>query len=98
MRSCDEANLEMRYDPMSQLRRVQRARGTAYPSSERAKGLPDAFRSFQVICTAYQLVLLPVWVALLQSKDGRSLALVNGQTGKTVMGLTLPDEEIDSHE
>ena len=44
------------------------------------------------------LVLLPVWVVLLQSEDGHSLALVNGQTGKTVMGLTLPNEEVGSHE
>ena len=43
-------------------------------------------------------MLLPVWVALLQSEDGHSLALVNGQTGKAVMGLTLPNEEVGSHE
>jgi len=44
------------------------------------------------------LMLLPVWVALLQSEDGHSLALVSGQTGKAVMGLTLPNEEVGSHE
>jgi hypothetical protein len=49
----------------------------------------DARRSFQVSSTTYQLVLLPVWVALLQSQDERSLALVDGQTGKVVLGLNL---------
>jgi hypothetical protein len=34
----------------------------------------------------YQLVLLPVWVALMQGADRRSLALVNGQTGKVAFG------------
>jgi hypothetical protein len=38
--------------------------------------------SSQVIGTTYQLVLLPLWVALLVSGDERHLALVNGQTGK----------------
>jgi hypothetical protein len=49
-------------------------------------------RSLQVSSTTYQLVLLPVWVALLQYKEGHSLALVNGQTGKVVSGLALPDD------
>jgi DNA-directed RNA polymerase subunit RPC12/RpoP len=43
-------------------------------------------RTFQVTSTTYQLVLLPVWIALLQSEDKRRLALVNGQTGKVAFG------------
>ena len=46
--------------------------------------------SFQASGVTYQLVLLPVWVAVLHDRKGRSLALVNGQTGKGVSGLVLP--------
>jgi predicted RNA-binding Zn-ribbon protein involved in translation (DUF1610 family) len=46
-------------------------------------------RSFQVNSATYQLVLLPVWVALMQGADRRSLALVNGQTGKVAFGPTV---------
>ncbi len=42
-------------------------------------------------------MLLPVWVALLRTKDERSLALVNGQTGKVVLGLVLPETDIERH-
>lgn len=49
-------------------------------------------RSLQVSSMTYQLVLLLVWVAPSQSKDGCSLALVNGQTGKVVSGLMLPGD------
>jgi hypothetical protein len=49
-------------------------------------------RSLQVSGTTYQLVLLPVWVAVLQTKEGRGLALANGQTGKVVSGLVLPGD------
>jgi len=47
-------------------------------------------RVMQVNSTSYQLVLLPVWVVLFESKRTRRIALVNGQTGKLVSGLTLP--------
>ena len=50
----------------------------------------QAARSFQVSGVTYQLVSLPVWVAGLQDRKGRSLALVNGQTGKGVSGFVLP--------
>ncbi len=43
-------------------------------------------RTFQVTSTTYQLVLLPVWIALLQSKGKRRLALVNGHSGKVAFG------------
>jgi predicted RNA-binding Zn-ribbon protein involved in translation (DUF1610 family) len=43
-------------------------------------------RSFQTSGLTYQLALLPVWVAALRSQEGRSLALVNGQTGKVALG------------
>lgn len=36
----------------------------------------------QVSGTTYQLILLPVWVAVLETRDERGLVLVNGQTGK----------------
>lgn len=39
-------------------------------------------RTFQVTSVTYQLVLLPVWVALVQREDRYRLALVNGQTSK----------------
>jgi LSD1 subclass zinc finger protein len=43
-------------------------------------------RSFQTSGLTYQLVLVPVWVALLQVDDEIRLALVNGQTGKAALG------------
>jgi hypothetical protein len=43
-------------------------------------------RSFQTNGLTYQLVLLPMWVALLQVDDEIHLALVNGQTGKAASG------------
>lgn len=46
-------------------------------------------RSFQTSGLTYQLVLLPVWVALLRADDEFRLALVNGQTGKAALGSTL---------
>jgi hypothetical protein len=51
--------------------------------------LQDLHRTFQVSSVTYQLVLLPVWVALLQSEDEHSLALVNGQSGKVAFGPAL---------
>jgi hypothetical protein len=50
-------------------------------------------RTFRVTSVAYQLVLLPVWVALLQAPDkGRQrLGLVNGQTGDVAFGPALID-------
>jgi predicted RNA-binding Zn-ribbon protein involved in translation (DUF1610 family) len=42
--------------------------------------------AFQMIGTTYQLVLLPVWLGSMESGNRRSLALVNGQTGKAATG------------
>jgi hypothetical protein len=48
--------------------------------------------AFQVIGTTYQLVLLPVWTALLVCEDDHCLALVNGQTGEVALGPSMrPD-------
>jgi hypothetical protein len=55
----------------------------ASPSSSRPVMLR---RSFQTSGLTYQLVLLPVWVALLQVGDELCPALVNGQTGKVAFG------------
>ena len=41
-------------------------------------------RAFQVSSKTYQLVLLPIWVALLKQGKELRLALVNGQTGRVV--------------
>jgi hypothetical protein len=38
----------------------------------------------------FRLLLLPVWVGMLEEQDGdRRPALVNGQTGKVVLGKVL---------
>jgi uncharacterized CHY-type Zn-finger protein len=50
----------------------------------------DAHVSAQVLGATYQLVLLPVWMALVQGQDGRQLAVVNGQTGRVGFGSVLP--------
>ena len=51
-------------------------------------------RSFRVTSAAYQLVLLPVWVALLRAPGRRKqcLGLVNGQTGSVAFGPLLLGE------
>jgi hypothetical protein len=49
-------------------------------------------RSFQTSGLTYQLVLLPVWVAVLQVDDEGRLALVNGQTGKATLGPALIED------
>lgn len=51
-------------------------------------------RSFQVSSMTYQLLLLPVWVALLAQEGQLSLALVNGQTGRVVFGPRLPGAQV----
>jgi len=48
-------------------------------------------RSFQVSGVTYQLILLPVWIALLQSEEKRGLAVVNGQTGEVAVGAMRND-------
>jgi hypothetical protein len=62
------------------------------PIEHGSKPTPDAraIRTMQVSRTTYQLVLLPLWLGLLRSRIGPGLALVNGQTGKVILGLILP--------
>ena len=77
---------ENAYDTMIAMARQRAGPLTApEPSSE----VIHLRRSFQVSNATYQLVLLPVWVALVQHKDKHSLVLVNGQTGKVAFGPRL---------
>jgi hypothetical protein len=46
----------------------------------------DSGQRYQISDSTYQLILLPVWAALLGRKDEPVLALVNGQTGKVAFG------------
>jgi hypothetical protein len=46
-------------------------------------------RWHRVTSATYQLVLLPVWAALLQAKGEQRLALVNGQTGRVALSRPL---------
>jgi hypothetical protein len=41
---------------------------------------------YQVVGTAYQLLLLPVWLARLEDGGRSSLGLVNGQNGRAALG------------
>ena len=52
-------------------------------------------RTFQVSQVTYQLVLLPVWMAILESRRGRSLALANGQTGAAALGSLLSGASLE---
>ncbi len=53
---------------------------------------PEAFkswntkRSFQVTAVTYQLVLLPVWTAVVGPRGERTVVMVNGQTGEVASG------------
>ena len=46
----------------------------------------NAKRTFQVTTVTYQLVLLPVWAAVVVHEGRRALVLVNGQTGEAAVG------------
>jgi hypothetical protein len=61
--------------------------------------LDQSRRTFRVSGVTYQLVLLPVWVGLLE-RDGRwRVGLINGQTGKAVVGSLLPkDWDLDAQD
>jgi hypothetical protein len=61
----------------------QRAEGA---SDEESPGYRRVRRSYHVTSMTYQLLLLPVYVALLQSDRARRIVLVNGQTGKVAVG------------
>jgi len=52
--------------------------------TRKSSGRPD--QRCQVTDSTFQLILLPVWAALLGRKDQRLLAMVNGQTGKVAFG------------
>ena len=52
-------------------------------------------RSFQVTTVTYQLVLLPVWTAVMAREGRRTLVLVNGQTAKATFGTLEPKSSGD---
>lgn len=85
-----EVVVEDAYDTMLVLGRRRAGPPVKVAVSWNSPAPSETRRSFQVSNVTYQLVLLPVWVVLLRTKDERSLALVNGQTGKVVLGLVLP--------
>ena len=85
-----EVVVEDAYDTMLLLSRRRAGLPAKVEVSWEDKAPPaETRRTFQVSGVTYQLALLPVWVALLEVRKGRSLALVNGQTGKVAMGPTL---------
>jgi hypothetical protein len=47
-------------------------------------------RGYRVTSATYQLVLLPAWAALLETRGKLRVALVNGQTGKVTLSRPLP--------
>jgi len=50
----------------------------------------DARPRYRVTSATYQLVLLPAWAAILETRGKLRAALVNGQTGKTALSRPLP--------
>jgi hypothetical protein len=60
---------------------------------------PEAFkswntkRSFQVTTVTYQLVLLPVWTAVVGPRGQHTVVLVNGQTGEVASGSLVSRNE-----
>jgi len=68
---------------------IKLARRRAGPLIAESSGRNHLRRSFQVTSATYQLVLLPVWMAILRSRDKRRLGLVNGQTGRVAFGPLL---------
>ena len=74
-----EEVVEAAYDAMLGMA-VWRSRGQAFSW---AGDYAQLRRTYQVSSATYQLVLLPVWVALAQREGRHRLVLVNGQTGKT---------------
>jgi hypothetical protein len=46
-----------------------------------------AIRSLQVSQTTSQLVVLPLWIAVVRSRAGNSTAWINGQTGTTLLSF-----------
>ena len=82
-----EVVVEEAYEALIALARRRAGLVVVSQSSDRAQ----IRHSFQVTSATYQLVLLPVWVALLRSANRYRLGLVNGQSGKVVFGYKLPD-------
>jgi hypothetical protein len=82
----DEASLEAR----SVVGRFMRARQKAIARSSETE--VNVFVEFKQM--SFQLVLLPVWVAtLIEEDDDIRSALVNGQTGKVVLGKARKPEK-----
>jgi hypothetical protein len=81
-----EEVVEVAYDAMLGL--AVRRSGPALVASSPAEAV-QLRRSFQVTSATYQLILLPVWVALAQREERHRLVLVNGQTGKVVVSSPL---------
>ena len=73
---------------------VEEARDAMLQSAIRRtrQSSPEAFkswntkRSFQVTAVTYQLVLLPVWAAVVGPRGQRVVVMVNGQTGEVAAG------------
>jgi uncharacterized Zn finger protein (UPF0148 family) len=62
---------------------------TSTPSGQSDPSFGQSRRTYQVTTIAYQLILLPVWLALAQHEQERRLALVNGQTGHVALSTPL---------
>lgn len=80
-----EMVVEAAYDAMLEaaMRRTKQAPVDLFPSR-------DAIRSLQVTAVTYQLVLLPVWTAVVAREGQHALVLVNGQTAKATLGTIKP--------
>ena len=76
-----EEVVEDAYDAMLEaaIRRTRRSSPEVFKSW-------NARRSFQVTTVTYQLVLLPVWAAVMAHEGKRTLVTVNGQNGEVVWG------------
>jgi predicted RNA-binding Zn-ribbon protein involved in translation (DUF1610 family) len=57
------------------------------PRSSTPGRVPDSPLLFQMVGTAYQLVLLPVWLARLDREGKQTLGLVNGQAGQVAFDV-----------
>lgn len=86
-----EVVAEDAYDEMIAMAR-KRAGSVITSESSDSSGAAVVRRSFQVSNPTYQLVLLPVWVAILSHQEERRLALVNGQTAKVAFGPAISSD------
>ncbi len=72
---------------------VWRKKSVAFAS---AVELAELRRAFQVTTVTYQLVLLPVWAALVQREQELRLVLVNGQSGQVAVSSPLQRKPLNS--